>query len=175
MKSNWVVYALVLLLLTKTSGTAQTSSIPWSTVGHGGGVCLSSGSMMKSAIGQPLAGAVSGTNSRIDAGFFSDTLFRTTTSVTEGGSTPVEFFLDQNYPNPFNPSTTIAYGLPHASKVTIGIFNALGERVLQIVDGELQAGYHEVRFDASRLPSGVYFYRLQAGNFLQTRKLIVLR
>jgi hypothetical protein len=88
---------------------------------------------------------------------------------------PHTFLLNQNYPNPFNPSTNIRYGLPHKSGVQLTVFNTLGQRVTQLVSGEQEAGYHEVHFDASGLSSGVYFYRLQAGTFVETRKLILLR
>ena len=83
--------------------------------------------------------------------------------------------LAQNYPNPFNPSTTIRYALPERSHVTITIFNALGQVVSTLVESEMEAGYHEVTFDASQLSSGIYLYRLTAGHFVQTRKMIVLR
>ncbi len=87
---------------------------------------------------------------------------------------PVRFVLNQNYPNPFNPGTIIRYALPHRSNVTLIIFNTLGQQVAQLVNGEGDAGYHEVKFDGSALASGVYFYRLQAGDLIQTRRLIVL-
>jgi len=90
-------------------------------------------------------------------------------------SPPHRFGLLQNYPNPFNPSTTIGYALPKRSHVTLTVFNALGEKVADLVNGELGAGYHEARFDASDLASCVYLYRLQAGDFVQTRKLILLK
>jgi Zn-dependent M28 family amino/carboxypeptidase len=85
------------------------------------------------------------------------------------------FCLEPNYPNPFNPSTTIRYGLPHKSIVQLAVYNTLGQEVALLVQGEQEAGYHEVRFDASGLSSGVYFYRLQTGDFVQTRKLLLLR
>jgi hypothetical protein len=88
---------------------------------------------------------------------------------------PKEFALQQNYPNPFNPSTTIRYGLPNRSQVTLAVFNTLGQQVAQLVNGEQEAGYHEVTFDGSRLASGVYLYRMQAGSYVETRKLLLVR
>jgi hypothetical protein len=88
---------------------------------------------------------------------------------------PVEFRLCQNYPNPFNPSTTIRYELPVRSVVELTVQNTLGQHVRELVSGEVEAGYHEATFDASGLSSGVYFYRLRAGDFVQTRKLAVIR
>jgi hypothetical protein len=83
--------------------------------------------------------------------------------------------LHQNYPNPFNPSTTIRYDLPQRSRVSLTVFNALGQQVSTLVQGEQNAGYHEVRLDASGMASGVYFYRMQAGAYVETRKLLLLR
>jgi len=83
--------------------------------------------------------------------------------------------LSQNYPNPFNPSTVINYTIPNRSFVTLSVFNTLGQRVAQLVSGEKRAGSYGVTFDASGLASGVYFYRLQAGSFVQTKKLVVVK
>jgi len=88
---------------------------------------------------------------------------------------PQEFSLGQNYPNPFNPSTTIRYGLPNPSHVTLTVFNTLGQEVVQLVNGEVEAGYHEVKFDGSGLASVVYLYRMQAGGYVETRKLLLVR
>lgn len=88
---------------------------------------------------------------------------------------PSTFVLDQNYPNPFNPSTTIRYGLPHKSAVRVTVFNTLGQRVAELVNGDMEAGYHELQFDGRNLSSGVYLYRIQAGGFVQTRRLLLLR
>jgi hypothetical protein len=88
---------------------------------------------------------------------------------------PTTYVLDQNYPNPFNPSTTIRYGLPERSHVTISVYNTLGQQVAQLVNNAFEAGYYDVNFDASSLPTGVYFYRMQAGRFVETRKLLLVR
>jgi hypothetical protein len=85
------------------------------------------------------------------------------------------FSLSQNYPNPFNPTTTIRYGLPHRAHVLLAIFNILGERMATLVDQEVDAGVHEVVLDATRYPTGIYFYRLHAGEFLQTREFGLVR
>jgi photosystem II stability/assembly factor-like uncharacterized protein len=85
------------------------------------------------------------------------------------------FALDQNYPNPFNPSTTIRFGLPNRSQVTLTLFNTLGQQVAVLKEGEQGAGYHEVRFDGKNLPSGVYFYMIQAGEFVATKRLLLLQ
>ena len=80
-----------------------------------------------------------------------------------------------SYPNPFNPSTTIRFSLPQASRVNLTVFNTLGEKVVTLVDEEKVAGVHNVRFDASSIASGVYLYRLIAGDYVLTRKVIVLK
>ena len=99
----------------------------------------------------------------------------TAVSVTEQNGVPRQCELAQNFPNPFNPSTTIRYGLPTRSQVTLTVFNTLGQQVARLVDGELEAGYHEVQLDGKNLSSGVYFYRIQAGNFTSIRKSLLMR
>ncbi|MBN2365365.1 MAG: T9SS type A sorting domain-containing protein [Calditrichaeota bacterium] len=83
--------------------------------------------------------------------------------------------LYQNYPNPFNPTTTIQFDLPKTSEVTLKIFNVLGEEVTTLLSGSLLSGSHSVEWDASNLASGVYLYRLQAGDYVETRKMILMR
>ncbi len=88
---------------------------------------------------------------------------------------PTVYALDQNYPNPFNPSTTITFELPKASHVTLSVYDILGREVSVLLNERRDAGVHEVKFDGSNLASGVYLYRLMAADFVQTRKLIVLK
>lgn len=93
--------------------------------------------------------------------------------INEG--TPASFSLGQNYPNPFNPTTTIRYGLPQQSSVTLTLFNTLGQLVATLVNENQDAGYHEAKFDGTGLASGVYLYRIQAGEYVQMRKLLLLK
>lgn len=88
---------------------------------------------------------------------------------------PKQFVLEQNYPNPFNPTTVFRYQLPIASKVTLRIYNVLGQEIVTLVDDWQDAGNRTVEWNASNFSSGVYFYRLHAGSFIQTKKLILMR
>ena len=99
----------------------------------------------------------------------------TTSLVAQREGPATSYELSQNYPNPFNPSTTICYALPSRSHVTLAVFNTLGQQVAMIVQEEQGAGYHEVQFDASGLASGVYLYRLVAGEYIQTKKFVLVR
>jgi hypothetical protein len=88
---------------------------------------------------------------------------------------PVEFRLEQNYPNPFNPVTTIRFQVTRPSSVTLAVYNALGQHVATLFRGEKPAGAYSVKFSGSGLSSGVYFCRLQAGELVQMRKLIIVK
>ena len=88
---------------------------------------------------------------------------------------PTEYSLYQNYPNPFNPSTTIKYAVPKLSFVTIKIYDLLGSEVATLVNEEKPVGTYELNWNAANLPSGVYFYRLQAGSFVETKKMILIK
>ncbi len=88
---------------------------------------------------------------------------------------PVKPLLYNNYPNPFNPSTTIQSALPKGSHVKLEIYNTLGERIATLTNETRQAGYYSEQFNATGLASGVYFYRLQSGDFVGTKKLLLLK
>ncbi|HUI31182.1 MAG TPA: T9SS type A sorting domain-containing protein [Candidatus Acidoferrales bacterium] len=83
--------------------------------------------------------------------------------------------MTQNYPNPFNPTTRIEFALPKSELTKLTIYDLLGREVQTLIDRELQAGYYDVNFDASRFTSGVYLYRIQSGNFTETKKLLLLK
>jgi len=90
-------------------------------------------------------------------------------------SIPRAFVLEQNYPNPFNPSTTIKFELPKASLVSLSVYDILGREVSVLVNERRDAGVYEVKFDGSALASGVYFYRLQAGDYVASRKMLIVK
>ena len=95
--------------------------------------------------------------------------------VVEVEIVPTKFELSQNYPNPFNPSTTIRFSLPKETKLKINIYNMLGELVETLAEGTYEAGYHKVTFNASSLPSGAYIYRIESSDFVQVRKMVLIK
>jgi hypothetical protein len=98
------------------------------------------------------------------------------TDVASGdGTFPETFVLHQNYPNPFNPSTTISFALPRETNMSLKVYNLLGQEVATLVSGVQKPGEHEVHWNASGFPSGIYFYKLEAGEFVQSRKLVLLK
>lgn len=97
-------------------------------------------------------------------------------SVRENGNAiPEKYSLAQNYPNPFNPATTINFDIPVSGSVSLKVYNLLGEEVAELVNGEMKAGSYTVDFDASRLSSGVYFYKLTAGSFTSVKKMLLMK
>jgi len=100
----------------------------------------------------------------------------TLTGVVERESgIPKQFALQQNYPNPFNPSTEISYEVPKASFVKLSVFNMLGQKVADLVNGEQNPGKYQAPFNASNLSSGIYFYRLTAGSFVSIKKMVLIK
>lgn len=106
------------------------------------------------------------------AGIYSASLI---TSVEDGSSLPNNYTLSQNYPNPFNPSTTISFSLPQTIKVKLTLFDALGRNIQEIANKEFSAGDNSINFNAANLTSGVYFYRIEAGLFVQSKKMILMK
>ena len=97
------------------------------------------------------------------------------TVANETEEAPLDFKLEQNYPNPFNPSTVISYQLPVNSLVNLKVYDLLGREIATLVDGQMSAGNHSVNFNGSQLSSGMYMYRLQVGNHVQTRKMLLVK
>jgi hypothetical protein len=107
--------------------------------------------------------------------FLVDDLSLTGVNAVEEAATPLRFSLEQNFPNPFNPTTVVTYQLPIAAQVRLSIYNLLGQEIAVLVNGQKTPGTHEATFDAANHPSGMYLYRLQAGSYVQTRTMILVR
>ena len=88
---------------------------------------------------------------------------------------PIHFALDQNYPNPFNPETTIRFAIPHTVTVNLVIYDITGKQIAKLVSEELAPGFYNITFNGRNYSTGIYFYRLTAGSFVQTKKLILIK
>jgi len=97
------------------------------------------------------------------------------TGVQELPGLPVVYTLEQNYPNPFNPSTKIEFGIPQQANVELKVYNVLGQEVATLVRENLRAGRHQVTFDAKNMASGIYFYKITAGQFVSTKKMVLMK
>lgn len=123
------------------------------------------------------------TDNRVNSGTYTyrlkqidfDGTFKYSKAVDVQVLAATEFNLAQNYPNPFNPTTTIEYGIKAKSNVKITVLNSIGEEVALLVNEEKEEGIHQVQFNAVNLPSGVYFYRIQTGSFVDTKKMMLLK
>jgi len=178
---------------TQTSGTTNTLyGISFIDVNNGVAVGLKGTILNTTNGGETWTTQKSGTTNILEGVYFSDAnngtavgLNGTILHTTNGGVTfieehqiyeiPTQFLLSNNWPNPFNPSTRITYTIPKRSDVSIKVFNLLGSEVTELVKSEMEAGGYDIEFNASNLPSGVYFYRIQAGNFIDTKKMILLK
>jgi hypothetical protein len=96
-------------------------------------------------------------------------------SDVENGGLVNEYSLDNNYPNPFNPTTTINYSIPSSEFVTLKVYDVLGNEVATLVNAEKAAGSYEISWDADNKPSGIYFYQLKTQNFVETKKMILMK
>jgi len=109
-----------------------------------------------------------------DTSNFATITIEPVTNINETNA-PLAFHLEQNSPNPFNPSTSIKYSVPESGNIRLSVFNIVGEEVAVLAEGFTQAGFYEVTFDASNLSTGVYLYKLQSANSVQTKKMMLLK
>jgi hypothetical protein len=149
------------------------------TFGSGGAVASDGNFRLTGTVSQSFIGTtVNGSHGSL-AGFWYRKPVDIPTNVEEDApgnpSVPAEFRLQQNHPNPFNPSTTIQFALPKQSKVVLKIYNLLGQEVATLVEKRLAAGQHEITFDASGLSSGIYVYRLAAGEFASVKRMTLVK
>ena len=149
--------------------------IPQDVVGAGGHSGSSARYVMKGTAGQTFIGSMEGGSFDGKVGYWYNPRAVVTGVTDGGGRAPVPFALEQNWPNPFNPSTTIRFSIPSASRVSVRVYDVSGRLVETLVDKQMDAGVHDVVWDASQKASGVYFFRLEAPGFSQTRKLVLIK
>jgi len=172
---NNVRFLLLIFMLALFSYESVSQyNINASVLGGGGGVIEGNGFRVVSTLGQTFVGSTVSTGLRLHTGIWHQ--YDIVTSVQRvTDERPSEYRLEQNYPNPFNPSTTIGFALKEQSDVVLVVYNVLGQKVLELVNEELSAGRYEIYFDAGSLPSGIYIYRITAGNYAAVKRMILLK
>ena len=172
-----VIIAIALLGLLANTAVHAQFKIARSAFGSGGAVSSDGSFRLAGTIGQSAIGVSQNSEHRILSGFWFQKPIDIATSVEnhEPQTVPETFSLEQNYPNPFNPSTNISFSILEDGRVSLKIYNLLGQAVATLIDKEMTAGAYEVVFDAQALPSGIYLYRMQAAEFSQVRRLTLVK
>jgi len=163
--------ACLLMIAAGMSQTVLRSSV----VGSGYTASTDSSTVLKGTLGQPVIFTAADTATIASQGFWYQISRDIVTGIDDEITVPEIYDLKQNYPNPFNPSTTIVFTLPKATDVQLRIYNVLGQEVGTLVDETLQAGQYDIKFEARGLAAGLYFYRIQADRFVETRKMLLVK
>lgn len=173
MKNKIIDIAIVALFFVTTA--LPQYQITNSVISSGGNIISNSNNTIVSTVGESFIGKSSNIVNQNQIGFWYSYQQTTITEVEDEETIPTVFKLEQNYPNPFNPSTKIKFAVPEKSNVLIKVYDILGSEVATLVNEEMDAGWYENNFNAAGLSSGVYLFRMEAGNFISTKKMIYLR
>jgi len=173
-QSAFVVSTLLLLFLFSGILTAQ-NQIPISVISSGGERQSNANYVITGTLGQVSAGLSTTTSFKLQSGFWHLYYQDVVVNVEEEDLLPLTYKLEQNYPNPFNPSTIIKFAVPERTRVLIKIYDILGGEVSTLVNEELDAGRYEKTFNAAALSTGVYIYRIQAGSYVNTKKMLLIK
>jgi hypothetical protein len=167
--------SLCCCFLLLSSFTFSQPDLKANVVSAGGSISVNSNYNLNGSLGQSGIGLVLNSNYTHRAGFWENVYFILTDVDDSESELPISFGISQNYPNPFNPTTTIKYSVPEESFVSIRVYDILGRLVTSLVEEEQTIGYYEVKFNAINIASGAYFYRMEAGDFVDIKKLIILK
>lgn len=174
-----VLMMLIVCAVVSQSITAQSYQIVYGVFGNSGGGSANATFSVQGTLGQPGIDVGSNASYRLMSGICYDSngvmWLDVADDLGETPNLPLSFNLEQNYPNPFNPTTIIRFSLPKECRAIMTLHNILGQTVAAVIDKELSAGEYEVHLNGEGLASGVYFYQLVAGEFRQTKKLILLK
>jgi hypothetical protein len=169
--STIVVGSILLSIVSYPQNKIQSS-----VIANGGAVISNGSNRISGTIGQSIIGRTSGQANLVKAGFWQQVNGLITGIESEDNKIiPKEFYLFQNYPNPFNPSTRIRWESPQSGLQILKVYDILGKEIATLVNEEKQAGRYEVKFDGASLSSGIYFYAFKTGNFVDTKKLILMK
>lgn len=166
----------------RIESSSSEYKFPWYVIASGGGSTSSGSHRMKfTSVGQVFTGNAQGGSHKIFSGYISTASYPyTEVKEVDEDQVPYSFELFQNYPNPFNPTTNIRFNLSKSGHVRLVIYNILGRRVTTLVDEDLPAGHKLVTWDGKddlgkEVASGVYFYRIKAGDFVQSKKMVLMK
>ncbi len=175
-KNNYkMLVPAIVILLASTLSLAQDNQVNWYSFNSGAGVSDSANAILFSSIGT-LSGAKSSNDSTtINSGFLGYNSLIITDVAGEKNPLPTSFDLHQNYPNPFNPSTIIQFVIPKSSFVNLKVYDILGKEVTTLVNENKEPGYYNVNFDGYKLASGIYIYRIVAGSYISTKKMLLIK
>lgn len=151
------------------------NQISVSVLSNGGQKQSNSNYVLEGTVGQVGVDIITNSNYKVQSGFWNVYYQDVIVDVDEEEILPIVYKLEQNYPNPFNPSTIIKFAVPERSIVLIKIYDILGSEILTLVNEEMERGWYERVFNASGSASGMYIYRMQAGNYISTKKMLLIK
>lgn len=166
---------IVMILLLPTDFGLSQNQLSYGVIGSGGGKVSGAANILEFTLGEPLVGKAASSTNISAIGFWNVYRQEMLTSVENEEPLPLHYKLEQNYPNPFNPSTIIKFAVPERSIVIIKVYNITGEEVMTLINEEKDRGWHEIKFNSNGLSSGIYFCRMQAGNYVSIKKMMLLK
>ena len=179
-KSIFIFFILMVFCLVHYTIRAQTTLTSY-VVGNGAAVITNSNHNLSATFGQPIIGNTGNTLNTGKIGFWYQ-YSQTITNVEDRWmyEVPKQFELHQNYPNPFNPTTVIRYGIPKESSVKVIVYNILGQQIAKLAEDEYATGLHHITWDGKSaygksVSTGVYFYRIKTNDFVETKKMVLLK
>jgi hypothetical protein len=166
---------ITMFYILATGMTFSQEQIPYTVFSSMGGIQYNSNNMVYSTLGEFVVGISTNSSNQIHDGFWNVYKQNVVTTVGDEETIPKEFKLEQNYPNPFNPSTIIRFAVSEKSNLVLKVYDILGSEVATLVNRDMDIGRYEVEFRADNFSSGIYIYKISAGNFVSTKKMILLR
>jgi hypothetical protein len=174
-KFNYVLLSSLLFIILIPFNTTAQYQIPIDIIASGGGTIQAPGYILSGTAGEIFTGNSGSAINQLRSGFWFIYYFDVITYAGDENVISSVFRLEQNYPNPFNPSTTVRFAVPERNLVTIRLYDLLGEEVLQVINEEKEQGWYDIIIDLRNLASGIYIYRMNAGKFVSTRKMMLIK